>query len=252
MKQTTKLEPAVESQRGIFVTGTDTDVGKTYISAIIIRDLLAAGVSTGVAKPACSGAVRDGEQIRWPDLETLASAAGVSNVDRICTQKFEAPLAPPVAARLEGKTSNLAAMQQSILDWSTDADALVVEGVGGLLCPLTDQDSVADFAAWVGFPLLIVARLGLGTINHTLLTIEAAWQRDLAVAGVILNDADGLADSPAGQTNFNELANRTDVPILGIVGHGRQSISLRDGETPARIDWSGLAGSRGDAAASPE
>jgi dethiobiotin synthetase len=242
----------VETHRGIFVTGTDTDVGKTYVSSIILRELTDAGFRIGASKPACSGAGLENGVPRWADLDQLAEAAGISDIDQICNQKFQAPLAPPVAARLEGLQPNLSAMQENLLAWESRADIVVVEGVGGLLCPLTDQKSVADFAAWVGFPLLIVARLGLGTINHTLLTIEAAERRNLAVAGIILNDGDGLADSPAGQTNFDELANRTDVPILGIVGHGGQSISLRDRETPARIDWSGLAGSRGDAAASPE
>ncbi len=238
--------------KGIFVTGTDTDVGKTYVSSIILRELINAGHSVGVSKPACSGAVIDAGEPRWPDLDQLAEAAGLSDIDLICRQRFQAPLAPPVAARLEGQQPDLSAMKENLLAWESRAEFVVVEGVGGLLCPLTDQDSIADFAAWVDFPLLIVARLGLGTINHTLLTIEAANLRNLTIAGIILNDADGLADSPAGQTNFDEVANRTDVPVLGIVGHGRQSISLRDGETPARIDWSGLAGSCGDMAINPE
>lgn len=242
----------MEPLKGIFVTGTDTDVGKTYVSSIILRELREAGFSVGASKPACSGAVLEEGEPRWADLDQLAEAAGISDIDLICNQRFQAPLAPPVAARLEDSQTDLLAMQESLLAWESRSDIVVVEGVGGLLCPLTEQKSVADFAAWAGFPLLIVARLGLGTINHTLLTIEAATRRGLAVTGVVLNDGDGLADSPAGQTNFDELANRTDVPILGIVSQNGRSVSLRDGETPARIDWSGLAGSRKDAAASPE
>ena len=238
--------------KGIFVTGTDTDVGKTYVSSIILRELVDTGFNVGASKPACSGAVFHNGTKSWADLDQLADAAGISAVDLICKQRLEAPLAPPVAARLEGKQLDFSTMQESLLAWESRSDIVVVEGVGGLLCPLTEQESVADFAAWAGFPLLIVARLGLGTINHTLLTIEAATRRGLAIAGVIFNDGDGLADSPAGQTNFDELANRTDVPILGIVGQNGRSVSLRDGETPARIDWSGLAGSRGDEAKSPE
>tara|TARA_R110002072_G_scaffold302710_2_gene487601 strand:- start:100787 stop:101506 length:720 start_codon:yes stop_codon:yes gene_type:complete len=230
--------------RGLFVTGTDTDVGKTYVSSIILRELIDAGFRVGGAKPACSGAVLVNGESRWADLDQLAEAARISDVGLICTQKFKAPLAPPVAARLEGRQPDLLAMQENFLAWDSRADIVVVEGVGGLLCPLTDQQSVADFAAWVGFPLLIVARLGLGTINHTLLTIEAATRRDIPIAGIILNDGEGLADTPAGQTNFDELTNRTDVPVLGIVGHATRSISLRDGETPARIAWPGLAGFR--------
>lgn len=230
--------------RGLFVTGTDTDVGKTYVSAIILKELLAAGVSVGTTKPACSGAVRDGDILRWPDLETLASAAGISDIDLICKQRFEAPLAPPVAARLEGKQTDLSVMQQNLLAWESLADVVVVEGVGGLLCPLTEGTSIADFARWVGFPLIIVARLGLGTINHTLMTIEAARHRNLQIAGMILNDAENLAASPAGQTNADELTARTEVPLLGVVPSGARSVCLRDGVTPGRIAWSELAASR--------
>ncbi|MBL6704551.1 MAG: dethiobiotin synthase [Planctomycetaceae bacterium] len=232
--------------RGLFVTGTDTDVGKTYVSSIILRELIDNGFRVGALKPACSGSVLVNGELRWPDLDQLAEAAGISDIDLICNQRFQAPLAPPVAARLEDRKTDLSAMQNSLLGWQTRADIVVVEGVGGLLCPLTAHQSVADFAVWVGFPLLIVARLGLGTINHTLLTIEAAKRRDIDIAGVVLNDGDSLADTPAGRTNFDELTNRTDVPVLGIVTHGGRSISLRDRETPARIAWSGLAGFRGD------
>jgi dethiobiotin synthetase len=227
--------------RGLFVTGTDTDVGKTYVSSIILRELAEAGVQVGASKPACSGAVPDGDSFRWPDLEALASAAGISDIDQICSQRLRAPLAPPVAARLEGRRVSFRVMQDELLAWSTRADIVVVEGVGGLLCPLTEEHSVADFAQWMGFPLIIVARLGLGTINHTLLTMEAAEQRNLKIAGIILNDADNQSASPAGQTNINELAARTDIPLLGVIGFGSQTACLRDRETPARIDWSDLA-----------
>lgn len=230
--------------RGLFVTGTDTDVGKTYVSAIILKELISAGVQVGVTKPACSGAVDDGDQVRWPDLEQLSSAAAVPDIDRICSQRFHAPLAPPVAAKHEGRHVSLRVMQDELLAWESHAEIVVVEGVGGLLCPLTDEESIADFAQWVGFPLIIVARLGLGTINHTLLTIEAARQRNLDLAGIVLNDAANLAATPAGQTNAEELTARTTVPILGIVRSEGQSVCLRDGMTPGRIAWSKLALSR--------
>lgn len=230
--------------RGLFVTGTDTDVGKTYVSSIILRELIVAGISTGVVKPACSGAVTENETPGWPDLDQLAEAAGISDIDLICRQRFVAPLAPPVAARLEGKQPDLSVMQQDLLAWESLADTVVVEGVGGLLCPLTEDTSIADYAQWVNFPLIIVARLGLGTINHTLMTIEAARQRNLKIAGIILNDAENLAGSPAGQTNADELTARTEVPVLGVVLYGGRSVCLRDGVTPGRIAWSELAACR--------
>lgn len=232
--------------RGLFITGTDTDVGKTYVAAMIARELVVAGLSTGVSKPACSGAIVDLDTCRWPDLEALAEAVGISDLDSICNQRFQAPLAPPVAAFQERRQIKLDDVKASFLAWTDKADVVVVEGVGGLLCPLTEQESIADYAAWVGFPLVIVARLGLGTINHTLLTIDCARRYHLAVAGVILNDGDNLSDTPAGQTNFDELASRMDIPLLGVVRFNSQSVNLRDGESPARIDWSGLAAERRD------
>ena len=232
--------------RGLFITGTDTDVGKTFVTALIARELVAAGIRIGVSKPACSGALLNGDSQHWPDLENLARAAEISDTNLICSQRFTAPLAPPVAARQEGRLVDLSAMQASLLDWEPHSDVVLVEGVGGLLCPLTEDQTIADFARWVGFPLLIVARLGLGTINHTLLTIEAARQRSLPIAGVILNDGDNQADTPAGQTNAEELSRRTDVPLLGIVPFQGQSLCLRDGITPARIDWTELAGTHRD------
>jgi dethiobiotin synthetase len=146
------------------------------------------------------------------------------------------------SAAQAGETVDEQLCRQTVSDWEGRCDLLLVEGVGGLLCPLTTTSCIADFAAWAGFPLVIVARLGLGTINHTLLTLECAAQRGLSVAGVILSDGDRLADTPAGQTNADELASRMNVPLLGMVPFGADSVRLRDGITPARIAWSELAG----------
>ena len=229
--------------RGLFITGTDTDVGKTFVTGLVARELRQNGLRVGVCKPACSGAeLVDGQPV-WHDIEQLATAAEVEDHDLICRQRFLAPLAPPVAADQEGESIDEQLCRQTVTDWNGRCDLLLVEGVGGLLCPLTTTSSIADFAGLVGFPLIVVARLGLGTINHTLLTLECAAQRGLRVAGVILSDGDRLANTPAGQTNADELASRINVPLLGIVPFGADSVRLRDGITPARIAWNELAGS---------
>ena len=236
--------------RGLFITGTDTDVGKTFVTAAIARQLRAAGRRPGAYKPACSGAERghSGEPY-WSDVEILAAATGIKNRNLICPQCFEAPLAPPVAANREGASVSWQQMLDGVAHWQSAVDAqeidlLLIEGVGGLLCPLTEEHTVADFAAAVGFPVIIVARLGLGTINHTLLTIEAAQGRGLTVAGVILNDGQGLAETLAGQSNYEELNQRTAVPLLGVFPFGGDSVRLRDGRTSARMDWHQLAQSQ--------
>jgi dethiobiotin synthetase len=233
--------------RGLFITGTDTDVGKTWVTAAIARQLRADGLRPGVFKPACSGAERDETgELFWHDVETLAEAAAISDRGLICPQTFEAPLSPPAAARLAGRSVSWQKMLDGVSRWANEADSpppdlLLVEGVGGLLCPLTDERSVADFAGTVGFPLVIVARLGLGTINQTLLTIEAALSRGLNIAGVILNDGENLAETEAGKTNYDELNRLSSELILGVFPFQGETVCLRDGKTSARINWLKLA-----------
>jgi len=138
--------------------------------------------------------------------------------ERICPQRFNAPLAPPVAARLQGKTVDAALLRSGIDWWRERADFLVVEGAGGLLSPLTESECVADLAVSCGLPLIIVARLSLGTINHTLLTIEAAHSRDLAIAGIILNQPAASDDGDRSvASNPEELQRRCAAPIVAIL-----------------------------------
>lgn len=227
---------------GLFITGTDTSVGKTWITSLIARELIADGIRVGAFKPACSGSIPgpDGKPV-WEDVEQLAAAVG-GGVDRerICPQCFHAPLAPPVAARAEGSEVDAALMSRGLAWWRENSEFVLVEGVGGLLCPLTEEQTVADFAGETGFPLIIVARLGLGTINHTLLTVEAARNRGLTIAGIIFNaptEADQM--SVSAETNPAEVARRCDVPVLYIVTHHQMSRLFRD-EMRTRINWLAL------------
>jgi dethiobiotin synthetase len=124
--------------------------------------------------------------------------------------------------------------------WEGRVDRLLVEGVGGLLCPLTDTETVADLAVDLGYPLLIVARLGLGTVNHTLLTVEAARSRGLEIAGILLNAHETEASDESSRTNAAEIERRSGVPVLGVVPRG-PAVGLRCGGQPFRMDWSTLA-----------
>ncbi|MBC7817409.1 MAG: dethiobiotin synthase [Planctomycetaceae bacterium] len=228
--------------RGLFITGTDTDVGKTHVACEIVRELREAGHRVGAFKPACSGASLDENGVpHWDDIDRLRDALGrdVSD-DQLCPQRFLAPLAPPVAARKEGRRVDWESILHGFEAWQKNCDILVIEGAGGLLCPLADDATMAEFAGISLFPLVIVARLGLGTINHTLLTVEVARQRGLRIAGLVFNEPtpteDILVDS-----NPVEVAARCDVPILAICRYqtdrvGRVSESLR-------LDWWTLAGS---------
>ena len=229
--------------RGLFITGTDTGVGKTHIACEIVRELKAAGHRVGAFKPVCSGAsFGTDSRPHWDDVERLRDALGCDvSVDRVCPQRFLAPLAPPVAARQEGRSVDLDAIQRGLEAWRTECDILIVEGAGGLLCPLTDEQTIADSAAQIGFPLVIVSRLGLGTINHTLLTVEVAKQRGLPMSGVLFNEPTPITADVSSGTNADEVAARCDVPVLGIRRHDSHGWLSRFGQA-IQINWWTLAG----------
>lgn len=211
---------------GLFITGTDTAVGKTYVTALVAEGLLAAGVRVGAYKPACSGGVRDAEgRWTWEDIETLANAIDrPDDRERIGPQCFQHALAPPVAARLEGRTVDRELLRIGVEWWRSRVDLLLVEGVGGLLCPLTEHETVIDLAKDFAFPLLIVARAGLGTINHTLLTVAAAKSAGLKIAGIVINEQPAGVSASEWETTPAEISRRTRVPLLGILRHGDREL----------------------------
>jgi dethiobiotin synthetase len=231
------------TMRGLFITGTDTGVGKTHVSCAIVRDLRSAGHRVGAYKPVCSGVRFDanGRPV-WDDVEELRRALGGEfSDDQISPQRFAAPLAPPIAARQEGRSVDLAELQRGFDDWRSRCDLLIVEAAGGLLCPLSENETMADLAARFQLPLLIVARCGLGTINHTLLTIEVARARGLRVVGVLMNEATPLRDDDISlNTNATEIALRGDVSVLGIRHYQSAGWVSRFGE-PVQLDWLALA-----------
>jgi len=204
---------------GLFVTGTDTGVGKTVVSEALVRLLRRQGHRVRVCKPVAAGAqwVED----RWVSDDTikLALAAGSDGEwDQVTPWVWPEPAAPPVAARQAGATVTLAEIVEAVRRCARPDEPVLVEGVGGLLCPLTDTETVADLVQKLGLPLIVVARRSLGTLNHTLLTLEAAARRGLHVAGVVINETtspQGLAD----ETNVDELRWRINTPILAVVPH---------------------------------
>jgi dethiobiotin synthetase len=226
---------------GLFITATDTGVGKTYVTALIARALRHAGRSVGAYKPVCSGAEIDkGGAVSWGDVDTLTAAIG-GRFDslRVCPLRFRAPLAPNVAARREGTEIAFEPLCNGASWWHGRVEILLVEGVGGLLCPLTDRETIADFAAALKYPLLVVARLGLGTINHSLLTVGAARSRGLEVAGILLNEAEPLASLEGTEENPVEIERRARIPVLGILRHGQTRPTRPDGSA-VTIDWAAL------------
>jgi dethiobiotin synthetase len=185
--------------RGVFVTGTGTEVGKTVVAAAIAHTLAASGKTVAVFKPAVTGLdeiAADGpksgdigrfEARRLADHELLRLAAGSAQSDEeIAPYRYGPPASPHLAARLAGEEIEPARLLAAAEAAAASADVLVCEGVGGLLVPLAPDYLVRDLAVELALPLVIAASPGLGTINHTLLTIEAARAAGLEVEAVVM------------------------------------------------------------------
>jgi dethiobiotin synthetase len=170
--------------RGCFVTGTDTGVGKTVLAAALVAALRAQGVRVGAFKPVVTG-LDEPEPGRPADHELLGAAAGVAP-DAVAPLRFGPAVSPHLAAELAGTAIDPAQVMAAARAAGAAADALVVEGVGGLLVPLTADFTIRDLAVALGLPVVVAARPGLGTISHTLLTVEAARAAALDVRAVVL------------------------------------------------------------------
>lgn len=206
-------------RRGVFITGTDTAVGKTLVTAGLARALVARGVNVGVMKPVETGC-RSGRDSHddggASDAVRLRRAAGSRDaLGLIAPYRLRLPLAPMVAAARERRRISPGRLIAAYRTLAGRHDVMLVEGIGGLLVPLTAQDSVADLICRLGLPVLIVARAGLGTVNHTLLTLEAARARKITVLGVVLNTTTPRRHGPAERTGAAALRRLVDVPVFG-------------------------------------
>jgi len=189
-EQDRKTMPA----KGIFITGTDTGVGKTIVAAAIALCLRRAGIRVAVLKPVTSGAVvidgrlcsEDAELLRW------ASTCTAPDAD-IAPYLLREPLAPSESAAREGVVIEIGPIREAFERLSVNHDFVIVEGAGGLLVPLAKDLLVADLVEELSLPLLIVARPNLGTVNHTLMTCECARSRGIEIMGVVIN---GLSNQP--------------------------------------------------------
>ncbi len=199
--------------KGIFITGTDTGVGKTVVSAALALTLKQSGNKVAVMKPVQTGTDSGGNL----DIEFIQSVIETNYpLDNVCPYRFSHPLAPLVAANLVGERIDLERIKSCYYKLASIHDTVIVEGAGGLLVPLTDNYLMSDLASNLGLSLIIVTRPSLGTLNHTLLTVESAKARGLKVMGIIINQFPsypGLAE----RTNPELILKMTGEPILGIL-----------------------------------
>lgn len=214
--------------RGLFVTGTDTDVGKTAVAAAILRQLRAAGQVVGAYKPVASGAAAAGG-----DAAALWEAAGRPlSLEAVCPQAFAAAIAPHRAARAEGRVVDERLLRAGFEPWRAAGGIVVVEGAGGLFSPLGDATLNVDLARGLGLPLVIVDAARLGAIGRSLALVRAARAEGLVVAAVVLSHTHrlgGSPDDPASELRIAadsaaDLAERLGGVTVGVLAHGAERI----------------------------
>ncbi len=207
-------------KKTLFVCGTDTDVGKTIVTASLCAYLKSMGVKVAPFKPLESGCsvARDGSLLP-ADTIFLKKSAGVDEpINRLNVYSFQEALAPGVAAKRKKIAVSFSRISKALDSLEQDYDRVIIEGAGGLMVPLSGSKTNLDLIKHLKVPVLLVGRLGLGTINHTLLTWQKLKKEKINCVGVILNQTTkkvGLAD----QTNANILKNTYKLPVLGIFPH---------------------------------
>lgn len=224
--------------RGLFVTGTDTDVGKTAAAVAIVRRLAAAGVRVGVSKPVASGVDPFRLEVEG-DAARLWEAAGRPRAIRdVCPQAFPAPIAPPRAARAAGASVDEPLLFGSIAAWRRESDIVVVEGAGGLFSPLTDRLANADVARRLGFPLVIVDRARLGAIGRTTCCVKAARGEGLVIAAVVLSEVEPPTGDPADPASSRAIGRDSRADLAALLAPVPVTILRHGGDTFApEIDW---------------
>ena len=200
--------------RALLITGTDTGVGKTFVACALATALRARGRRVAVMKPIETGVEREPEDA----LRLRAAAGDPAPLDDICPYRLRAPLAPAVAASLEGVAIDLERIAGLVTRRAADADVLLVEGAGGLLVPIAGRTTYLELATRCGLPLLIVAANRLGTINHCALTARAALAAGLAVRGFVLSQPVPAIDASAA-TNAHVITGLTGLPCHAVLPH---------------------------------
>ncbi len=206
--------------KGFFITGTDTGVGKTIITAALIKVISRLGFTTGGMKPVESGCLQQGDVLVPSDGMFIKTIAHMEeNIRHITPCCFKSPLAPLPASKIEGLSVDLGKIRKAYDYLSARYEAVVVEGIGGLLVPIKRDYFVIDMAKDFNLPVIVVTRPTLGTINHTMLTVNYAVKEGLRVAGIIINYSQPPENTLAEATNPEIIKQISLVPVIGIFPH---------------------------------
>jgi dethiobiotin synthetase len=221
--------------KGFFVTGTDTGVGKTEVAACLAKYFSEKGLKVEVMKPVATGIKKI-----CHDARILKTAAGSNaSLNRINPVSLRSPLAPLMASEIENKDINLNIVWKRFKELSSSGDMIIVEGIGGLMVPVKKERRrvffVRDMIAKMKLPVILVARPDLGTINHTLMTIDMLKAKGLKISGVIFNHARRVKKGPAVKTNPLLIEKLSGVKVLGTVYYAND-------RKKRRIKWSGKKG----------
>lgn len=224
-------------KHGFFITGTDTGIGKTYASIALLQTLAARGLSTAAMKPIASGCHATTQGFRNDDALQLQQAATIQlPYERLNPYALPAAIAPHLAAQAAGIEIDIALLAEHFNDIATQAEAIIVEGVGGWLVPLNDKQTTADLAQRLGLPLILVVGIRLGCINHALLTLTTI-QQDKAnppLAGWIANCMD--PEASAIEANIAALQRRITAPLLGTLPYSQNAETRSAGTQAGFLD----------------
>lgn len=219
----------------LFITATDTGIGKTVITAMLLKKYRELGVDAVPFKPVASGPVRQDGHVAWADISFLSEAAGIGE-KAVGLYRFGEPLSPHLAAAAEGVQINITAIRDRFFLLEEKYDAVLVEGAGGIMAPLNGESTFLDIAEALDLPVIVVTSPRLGTLNHTLLSVAALRGRGLKVAGLVVNRMPGRPGK-AERLNPGELEKLTGVPLLGVVPEMEVAVEeLRQGGIGSHLD----------------
>jgi dethiobiotin synthetase len=214
--------------RSVFITGTDTGVGKTWTTCTLLQLLRERGIAAGAYKAVCSGAEfrADGSPY-WGDVEQLRASCVLNPSETlVCPQRFLAPVAPNLAAALEQRSVDEGLLSAGAAAWQGLTSMLLIEGAGGLYCPLTDRTTVLDLIQRLGSTAIVVAGNRLGCISHSRMTVELLMRHGIGVAGVILNDVSASEAAVSDQSLAHNAAQLQhwipDPPLLTSAWNSRE------------------------------
>ncbi len=216
-----ELQGEPRMSRGLFVTGTDTGIGKTVVTAGILRWLRHQGVDAVPMKPVQTGAIKKDGRLISPDLEFCLAASGfkpgAGEMELMLPYAYEPACSPHLAGRLAGRYPEIAEIKSCAEKLLQKHHAIVVEGAGGIMVPLNERQTMLDLMVLLHYPVVVVGRFGLGTINHTLLSIRALRASGLNIVGVVFNrTAPPLAENRfIEEDNPEIIAGLGEVPVLG-------------------------------------